>query len=144
MLNIYPTVKVFSNMDLMSGEKYKAPFFFVSRSFRELSDRIELAQNISINKNDFSLNIGDKKVQVRRFVKTFYNKEMEFKKDMQLIDFSANLSVIYMAAYNTFLVLDEQTYNSLYIKLMVLEEYDKTLFEKVITNPHAKVYKLKI
>jgi hypothetical protein len=27
---------------------------------------------------------------------------------------------------------------------MVLEEYDKNLFEKVAGNPHAKVYKLKI
>ena len=49
-----------------------------------------------------------------------------------------------MKNYNTFLVLDEESYNSLYIQLMVLEEYDKSLFEQVITNPHAKVYKLKI
>jgi hypothetical protein len=27
---------------------------------------------------------------------------------------------------------------------MVLEEYDKSLFEKVVASPHAKVYKLKI
>ncbi len=69
---------------------------------------------------------------------------MEFTKDVKFVDFSANLSVIYMSAYNTFLVVDEQTYNSLYIQLMVLEEYDKSLFEQVVTNPHAKVYKLKI
>lgn len=72
---------------------------------------------------------------------------MSFKniqKNVQLGDITAPLSVIYMSAYKTFLVLDEQTYNSLYIQMMVLEEYDKSLFEKVITNPHAKVYKLKI
>jgi len=49
-----------------------------------------------------------------------------------------------MSDYRTFLVVDEKTYNSLYIQLLVLEEYDKNLFEKVISNPHAKVYKLKI
>jgi dolichyl-diphosphooligosaccharide--protein glycosyltransferase/undecaprenyl-diphosphooligosaccharide--protein glycosyltransferase len=49
-----------------------------------------------------------------------------------------------MSNYNTFLVLDEKTYNSLYIQLMVLEEYDKMLFEEVILTPQAKVYKLKI
>ena len=144
MLNIYPTVKVFSNMNLMNGEKYKAPFYFVSRSFKESSDLIHLAKNISINKKDFSININDKKIPIRRFVKSGYNKKMEFVKDVKFVDFSANLSVIYMAAYNTFLIIDEQTYNSLYIQLMVLEEYDKSLFEQVTSNPHAKVYKLKI
>jgi len=35
-------------------------------------------------------------------------------------------------------------YNSLFIQLMVLEEYDKSLFEEIIMNPYAKVYKIKI
>ena len=88
--------------------------------------------------------VMDIKEAIKRFVKTGYNKKMEFVKDIKFVDFSANLSVIYMSAYNTFLVVDEQTYNSLYIQLMVLDEYDKTLFEQVVTNPYAKIYKLKI
>jgi len=144
MLNIYPTVKIFSNMDLMNGEKYKAPFYFISRNFKEDGSLIHLAKGISINKSDSSININGKKVAVKRFVKTGYNKKMEFIKDVKFVDFSANLNIIYMSAYNIFLVVDEQTYNSLYIQLMVLEEYDKTLFEQVVTNPYAKVYKLKI
>ena len=69
---------------------------------------------------------------------------MQLQKSVQLVDLSSNLSLIFMSSYNTFLIVDEKTYNSLYIQLMVLEEYDKNLFEKVIVNPHAKVYKLKI
>jgi dolichyl-diphosphooligosaccharide--protein glycosyltransferase/undecaprenyl-diphosphooligosaccharide--protein glycosyltransferase len=48
-----------------------------------------------------------------------------------------------MSNYNTFLVLDEKMYNSLYIQLMVLENADKNLFEEVIMDPNVKVYKLK-
>lgn len=40
-------------------------------------------------------------------------------------------------------MLDEDTYNSLYIQLMVLEEYGENLFEAVELTPNAKVYKLK-
>jgi dolichyl-diphosphooligosaccharide--protein glycosyltransferase/undecaprenyl-diphosphooligosaccharide--protein glycosyltransferase len=49
-----------------------------------------------------------------------------------------------MATHNTFLVMDEKTYDSLYIQLCVLGEYDKTLFEKVVDTPQSKIYRLKI
>jgi len=42
------------------------------------------------------------------------------------------------------LIVDEKTYNSMFIQLMVLENYNKKLFEPVILTPSAKVYKLKI
>jgi len=144
MLNIFPTVNVFSNLNLMNGKKRKAPFFFISRNFKETQNTIELGQGVSLNKLDNSLMIGKEKVALRRVVNTFYDKSMKLQKNIRLANFSASLSLIYMADYKTFLVVDEQTYNSLYMQLMVLEEYDESLFEKVITNPHAKVYKLKI
>ncbi|WP_294961239.1 STT3 domain-containing protein [Sulfurimonas sp.] len=144
MLSIFPTVNIFSNINLMNGEQGKAPFFFISKNFKDSKNSIELGRGVSLNKRNNSLIVGGKKIALRRVVNTFYDKEMKLQKNIRLIDFSAQLSLIYMADYKTFLILDEKTYNSLYIQLMVLEEYDKTLFEKVITNPHAKVYKLKI
>ncbi|MFT5835341.1 MAG: undecaprenyl-diphosphooligosaccharide--protein glycosyltransferase [Sulfurimonas sp.] len=144
MLNIFPTVNVFSNLNLMNGEKGKSPFLFISRNFKETKNTIELGRGISLNKLDGTLMIGNEKVGVRRTVKTVYDKNMKLQKNIRLSNLNAPLSLIYMTDYKTFLVLDESAYNSLYIQLMVLEEYDETLFEKVITNPHAKVYKLKI
>ena len=144
MLSIYPTVKMFSNMDVMTGEKYKAPTFFLSRNFKETKVDIKLSQNISLNKADLSLSINGQRVPIRRLVTTKYIKNGEFQKEVKYVDFSSKLSVIYMAAYNTFLLVDEATYHSLYIQLFVLEEYDTSLFEQVVVNPHAKIYKLKI
>ncbi|MDQ7060752.1 MAG: STT3 domain-containing protein [Sulfurimonas sp.] len=144
MLNIYPTVKIFSNLDLMNGEQEKAPFFFVSRNFKETQEKIILNSAVFMDKKDLTLSIKDKKVAIKRFVKTGYTKDMRFSKNIKYINESADLSIIYMSAYNTFLVLDEDTYNSMYIQLSVLEEYDKSLFEQVVVNPHAKIYKLKL
>ncbi len=144
MLNIYPTVRKFSNMDLMNGEKQKEPFYFISRNFREIKGKIQLSKNIFINKEDFSLEIDGKRVSTKRFVKTSYTQDRKFYKETKLIDFGAGLSIIYMAAYNIFLILDEQSYNSLYVQLMVLEEYNKEFFQQVLTNPFLKIYKLKI
>ena len=144
MLSIYPTVTLFSNINLMNGKKGKQPLFFVSRNYQDKGGKIQLAKNIFLDKQTSELQIGDKKQSIRRFVKTAYGKDMKLHVNETLIDFSSNVSVIFMSNYNTFLVLDEATYNSLYIQLMVLEKYDENLFEKVIANPNAKVYKLKI
>ncbi len=144
MLNIYPTVGAFSSIDLMNGDQKKSPFFFISRNFADKGDTIQLGNGISINKRDQSLSMGQEKVPIRRFVKTAYDAKGELRKEVRLANLGSAISVIYMSDYRTFLVVDEKTYNSLYIQLLVLEEYDKNLFEKVISNPHAKVYKLKI
>ena len=144
MLSIYPTVKVFSNLDLMSGVKYKRPLFYMSKNFKQTKNILDLGRGISLNLSSKVLSIGNSKKKIRRFVTTVYDKNKKLIKNVDLVDFSSNISVIYMKNYNTFLVLDEDTYNSLYIQLMVLEEYDKTLFEAVELTPNVKVYKLKI
>ncbi|MCW8838580.1 MAG: peptide transporter, partial [Thiovulaceae bacterium] len=143
MLDIYPTVKVFSNINLMNGQKYKRPFFYITRNFKNQKGIVYLGNNISINLKDTTLQLGSKKQAIRRFVSTEYNKKQKLIVQERLINFSSNISVIYMKSYNTFLVVDEDTYNSTYIQMMVLEKYNKKLFEKVMLTPHVKVYKLK-
>jgi len=144
MLEIYPTVSMFSNMDLMDGHEYQRSFFFISKNFRENNNIINLGRGISVDLSKGFVNLGNQKVKINRFVKTFYDEKMQLQKDVQSSGDKSGLNVVFMSNYNTFLVLDEANYNSLYIQLMVLEEYDKSLFEKVLSNPHAKVYKLKI
>jgi dolichyl-diphosphooligosaccharide--protein glycosyltransferase/undecaprenyl-diphosphooligosaccharide--protein glycosyltransferase len=144
MLNIYPTVKVFSNIDLMSGAKKKSPFFFVSKNFKDTKDRVYMGNGISLDKKTNSIMLGKQKVPLKRIVRTAYDRDMKLHKNTQTINFGASLSLIYMADYHTFLLVDEDTYNSLYIQLGILENYDSRYFEKVISTPQAKIYKLKI
>ena len=144
MLNILPTVTLFSNMDLMTGTKAKQPFFFMSKNFKDTGSKIELGSGIYIDKTTSAIIIGQQKIPMKRFVKTTYNAQQKLDVNVQLINPTSNISVIYMANYSTFLVLDEKMYNSLYIQLMVLENYNKNLFEAVTLDPNIKVYKLKI
>jgi dolichyl-diphosphooligosaccharide--protein glycosyltransferase/undecaprenyl-diphosphooligosaccharide--protein glycosyltransferase len=144
MLNIYPTVTLFSNLDLMSGKPKKQPFFYVARGAKDTGNKILLGNGIAIDKTTSSLVLGKKKMPIRRFVKTAYDKKGELHVSTQLLDFSAQLSVIYMSNYGVFLIVDEQTYNATYVQLFVLEHYDKSLYEQVILSPSVKIYKLKI
>ena len=144
MLNILPTINLFSNIDLMTGAHKKAPFIFKSNRFKDNGKVIYLGSNISLDKQTMTLKIGNNRVSMRRFVDIQYNKDMKNIVQVKPIDFNGPLSLIYLRSYKTFLVLDEKTYNSMYIQLMLLENYNHELFEKVIANPYAKIYKLKI
>ena len=130
-------------MDLMTGAKGKQPFFFISRSFKDVGSKIDFGRGIYLDKSNSSIVIGKQVTPIKRFVKTAYDKNMKLQKDIKLLNIASDINVIFMSNYNTFLVLDDKMYNSLYIQLMVLENADKNLFEEVIMDPNVKVYKLK-
>jgi len=144
MMNIYPTVNLFSNIDLMTGVKGKQPFFYKSTTFKESTDFIDLGRGIKIEKKTGKIIVGKQKVAINNFAKTFYDKKGKLQKQVQTINRSSNLNVIFMSNYKQFLVVENSVYNSLYFQLFVLENYDKELFEPTILTPLAKVYKLKI
>ncbi len=144
MLNIYPTVKLFSNIDLMSGMMGKNPFFYKTSDFKENGEAIELGNGIRLLKKDASLQVGQNTVKLKRFVKTQYISKDKLDVNVQNISYDGELNVIFMANYHQFLVVDEDTYNSTYFQLFVLEQYDDKLFEPTILTPLLKIYKMKI
>lgn len=144
MMNIYPTVNLFSNIDLMTGAKGKQPFFYKATNFKESKDVIDLGRGIKIEKKTGKIIVGNNKVAINNFTKTFYDKKGKLQRQVQTINRGANLNVIFMSNYKQFLVVENSVYNSLYFQLFVLENYDKELFEPTILTPLAKVYKLKI
>ncbi|MDH4943492.1 STT3 domain-containing protein [Sulfurimonas sp. C5] len=144
MTNIYPTITYFSNLNLMNGVKYQDPFFYMSRNFQEIGNKIVLGENIFLDKSNLSITIGNKSVPIRRFVRTAYSQDKKLHVQSQLVNFTSNMNLIYLASYNVFIVLDEATYNSTFVQLFILENYDKELYDMVINTPGAKVFKLKI
>ncbi len=144
MLDILPTINLFSNIDLMTGAQKKSPFIFKSNNFKDNGKVIYFGSNISLNKQDMTIDISKTRVKLRRFVDISYDKNMVNNVKIQSIDLNGPLSLIYLRSYKTFLVLDEKTYNSMYIQLMLLEDYNHELYEKVTGNPYAKIYKIKI
>lgn len=144
MMDIYQTVEMFSSINLMNGEMKNRSLFYVSKSFKQEQNIVNLGKDVLLDLQNATITINNQKMPIKRFVQTMYDKDMKLQKDVKVADSMAEINVIYMSNYNTFLVLDEKTYNSLYVQLLVLEEYDRTLFEEVIISPQAKVYKLKI
>lgn len=144
MLSIFPTVAQFSNIDIMNGKTVRQPFFFQSNSVKDAPTTLDLGQGVILEKNKGTIKIGIQEVAIKYFITTGYTQEKKLVKDQKLVNPQGQFSMIYMQAYNTFLVLDETMLNSSYIQLFVLENYDQRFFEPVILDPNAKVYKVKM
>ena len=143
MLNIFPTVAVFSNLDLNTGNKEANHFFFVSRNFKQVGNKLMLGHGVSFLNNTGELLLGNRKIPIKHFSVVSYSKQGKLQKQDQILDYNSRLNMIYMKSYNTILVLDDKMYNSVFIQLFVFENYNHELFEPVILNPLVKIYKLK-
>ena len=143
MLNIFSTVKVFSNIDLVTGTKLQQPLFYKTDRFKDDDKVLNLGNGVILDKQSGKLRLGNQVTQLKQFIVVGYDQNKKLQKKVQTINPNSNLFIIFMQSYNTFLLVDEQMYNSLFIQLFVLENYDKDLFELVINHPLAKVYKLK-
>ncbi len=144
MMGIFPTITRFSDLDLMSGNTIRRPFFYQTNRFRFGKDVVNLGNGVLFYKKTGMLKVGNQQVPVKEFYITAYDKNKKLIRQRQILHKDANISVIFMRSYNTFLVLDNDMLNSLYIQLFVFEHYNKNLFKPIVLSPIAKVFKLKI
>jgi undecaprenyl-diphosphooligosaccharide---protein glycotransferase len=143
MMEIFPTVSLFSNLDLTGKEKYPSHFYFLSRGAQDSGEAIELGQGVSIQKTTNSLKMGNQNIPLKAFYQVGYDPKQKLQINRQIFA-AEGLTVIFMASYGQFLVVDDYFFNSAYIQMFVFEQYDRNLFQPVILSPMTKIFKLKI
>lgn len=143
MMEILPTVALFSNLDLNTPDERQQPLFYSSSSIQDTGKIIELGNSISILKDKSLLKLGDQEIPIKSFYQVGYNATNTLQINEQSLN-SKGLNIIYLASYGKILILDDFYLNSMYIQMFVFEHYDKNLFEPVTLDPMTKIYKLKI
>ncbi|MCF6201480.1 MAG: peptide-binding protein [Hydrogenimonas sp.] len=144
MNTIFPTVKLFSNIDLTTGEKLSKPLFVDIEIKDNLEDRTVFNGGIVLDKSKGVLLLGAQEVPLRRFVTTRQLKDGKNDVTIQNIYKEGGLTLLFAKSYNRFFVLDEEMFRSLYIQMFFLENYDEDLFEPVVMSPWAKVFRIKL
>lgn len=142
MMNLVPTIDLFSNMSLKTGKQYKRGMFYTGQAISNNNGVIKLNNGIEINNG--MLKLGKSQVPISQLIVTEYDSKGHLQKSVQHLNIGASVYVIYMKNYNKFLILDKRFFNSLYVQLFVLENYDLDLFEPTILTPMTKIFKLKI
>lgn len=145
MLGILPTVDLFSNIDLRTGAKVSNSFFYTTRDIKEDEKFIHLGRRgeIVFDKSSATIIMQNSRIPIKELFITEYDKNRKLKVSKKSLHKNSNLYLIFMKDYKQFIIVDKKFFNSLYIQLFVFENYDKNLFEPVILDPSAKIYKLK-
>lgn len=144
MLDIFPTVKVFSNIDLDTGEKLYKPFFYRAQKSVQDKEKVDFGKGVYLNLQDGTLSISQQKVSINQIVTTGFKPDGKIGVNRQMLHSDGSLVILTLQNYNAVLIVDREIYNSTYVQMFFLENYDKRYFEPVISSPYAKVYKVKI
>lgn len=140
---IIPTISRFSQIDLKTGKSYANSLFMVHQNASQSKRGIELEGGMYLDKTLSQLNINGKNLPVNTFINTEY-KDGKLSVEYSKFDERGLIFVIYMSDYGRILVMDKTMFESTFVQLFVLENYDKNLFEPVIVKPEIKIYKLKV
>ncbi len=144
MMGILPTIRRFSDMDLNSGKSLGRNFFYFAQRNKKVDDIIYFGQSVAWLTKENKLIINDRKIDIGRYVVVGYDKDNTIRSKQKVLNANGKFHIVYMATYDSYLILDDEYFNSLFVQMFVLENYDKKLFEPVILDPLTKIYRLKI
>jgi len=143
MLNIFPTVAVFGNLDLTTGKPERRIIFYPTSAVSNKEGVISFANGIVFDAKKGIVSMGPQQIPVKQFVLTSQTSKGETDVRAETFHENGTLMVIYMKSYGQFIVLDRETFDSMYVQMFILGKYDKDLFELVVSSPYSKIYKLK-
>ncbi len=143
MMRIFPTVAVFGNLDLTTGQEERKIAFYPTQAVGNKEGLLTFSNGIVFDTKKGMVRLGQKEQAVKHFVVTQNTQEGKVKLQSQLYHAEGQFSVVYMRSYNTFIIMDNETFNSTYVQMFMLEKYDQNLFELVVSSPYSKIYKLK-
>ena len=143
MLDIFPTVRSFSAIDPGTGELLKRPYFS-SASYRHTGARLELGSGVSFDRDQGLLLLDDQSQAINSFIRIYYDRNLQTRVDRQVVDPEAPLSLVHLMSYQRILVVDLDVLNSVFFQLFFFEQYNPEIFDLVLRDPSAKVYRIKL
>jgi dolichyl-diphosphooligosaccharide--protein glycosyltransferase/undecaprenyl-diphosphooligosaccharide--protein glycosyltransferase len=143
MLNIFPTVAIFANLDLTTGKKERKITFYPTNAISSQEGIISFQNGIVFDSKKGQVQIGKNTKKVKYFIVTQNTQQGQVKLQSQLYHGDGEYTLVYMKSYNRFVIMDTETFKSTYVQMFILGKYDKTLFELVVSSPYSKIYKLK-
>jgi asparagine N-glycosylation enzyme membrane subunit Stt3 len=143
MLDIFPTVAIFSQIDLNTGKVVRQPALYQFKRYQVRNGKLYFGNGLMLELDTGVMHSGNKSFRLNRLVEATVTKGGKIVITVQKADPSSPWYLIYMKSYGRFLLMDKSMYDSTYIQLFVLGRYDPKLFEPVILSPMASVYRLK-
>jgi len=144
MLNIFPTISLFGNIDLKTGKKERDIIFYPS-TIKSKTDAgvLTLVNGIIFDIKKGMVKLGKSNKPLRYFIITENKSDGNIKVQGQKYNDNSNLIMVFMKSYNKFILIDAQTFNSSFVQMFILGKYNKNLFKLVVSSAYSRIYKIK-
>ena len=139
MFDIFPTVAIFSSLDLKTG-KIIEHFYLSFTNFLEEDNLIKFNNGIMLDLSRGILIIGNKIIPIKKLAIIGYKNKQNIFKKIKIFR-KEGLDAIYLASYHRWFIVDDFYYNSTFFQLFIFQN-TKGLFKPVIITPYVKVFKL--
>jgi dolichyl-diphosphooligosaccharide--protein glycosyltransferase/undecaprenyl-diphosphooligosaccharide--protein glycosyltransferase len=143
MLNIFPTVGVFGNLNLKTGKKQRNIIFYPTVATQQSGTKVFFQNGIVFDSANGSLKLGKSEQKVYRFDQVKLESNAIPKVESGLLHLDGNFCIVNLQSYNKVVIMDKETYNSAYVQMFMLGNYDKNLFELVVSSAYSKIYRVK-
>jgi dolichyl-diphosphooligosaccharide--protein glycosyltransferase/undecaprenyl-diphosphooligosaccharide--protein glycosyltransferase len=143
MLNIFPTVGVFGNLNLKTGKKQRNIIFYPTVATQQSGTKVFFQNGIVFDSANGSLKLGKSEQKVYRFDQVKLESNAIPKVESGLLHLDGNFCIVNLQSYNKVIIMDKETYNSAYVQMFMLGNYDKNLFELVVSSAYSKIYRVK-
>ncbi|MDD2451412.1 MAG: STT3 domain-containing protein [Sulfurovum sp.] len=143
MLNIFPTVTQFGNLDLNTGKPLRNVIFYPVALAAQNETLWQFSNGIVMDVKKGELHLGEQKSDVRFLIVTENTQNGEVHVKTQPYHTEGKYIVIYMKSYGQFVLVDEETFRSTYVQMFILGKYNPDLFELVVSSPYSRIYRLK-
>jgi len=141
MADIYPTVAIFSSIDLKTGKVHQ-PFIVATRVAAAGKEGLKFANGLWMDMKG-NMHWGNKLVPLNALYVGLYDRSGKYRVIKQPFNPKSNIVIVWYKPLNKILILSKDKLNATYVQMFFFENYDPTLFEAVISNPFVKIYKLK-
>ena len=121
-----------------------SPFFFQSSNITQDKGILNFGSGVLFDQKTGLVTVGNEKVPVSKVVTAGNASDGKLGVNVQAVHPNAPFVILILQNYSKILILDREMYESVYIQMFFLENYDKNLFEAVELSPYSKVFKIKV
>ncbi len=143
MMNIFPTVGLFSNVDLTNGNKKRNIIFYPTRAVSQQGNIVRLQNGIVLDVAKGIIHLGRNAKKISVITQVSLDKKFTPHSRVYRSHLDGQFAVLFLKSYGQVIVMDNKTYESAYVQMFMLGNYDKNLFELVVASPYSRIYKLK-
>jgi undecaprenyl-diphosphooligosaccharide---protein glycotransferase len=139
MFDIFPTIASFGYQNLKTGENTNDMQIMSATLQKQENGVLVLSNGFIVDLNNGTISSKNQSFPLKQFIRV-NDKNVQTKQEFNP---DASYSIVYKDEMGTFYIADDKTFNSAFIQMFLVGNYDKNLFELVVSSPYSKIYKLK-